>query len=439
MSRPVRPAVRRFAIAAAIVLLPIAAWTAWDYVEASRLAAVVEDLRARNEPVVPSHYTNRVVDRPDNAARYYEAAAALLDSSEIYGAAGLVSAFSRGTGDRAALVARARAWLAKNAESEQLLERATTLPFTGYSAESGYSYRTSHLSSLATLASYRAWERAEAGDGDGAARAVVQELRIGRALRASAHDPSLAGGGRAVRDLGRILEARPSDASLRALQDALGEEDRDAMVEESAREIRAEIIVGFWNTASGWYGQPALRAGGPLDAIGRFVSRPWAAHTVTAEIERMNELVAQAQQPWPTRIPVAPGGRIPPTFPDGYRRLHQQRSVSMSTILALTRTSLVAVALERYRLEHGGALPESLTAIVPAFLPAIPIDPLSGEPVRYRRSGDGYTAYSVGRNGKDEGGTSLQGLSPWWGPQQAEVRQAVDLGTHVSIVTRKTP
>ena len=112
----------------------------------------------------------------------------------------------------------------------------------------------------------------------------------------------------------------------------------------------------------------------------------------------------------------------------------------MATILGLTRTSLAAVAIERYRLKRGGALPDSLEALVPEFLSGVPIDPLSGEPVRYRRIGDGYTVYSVGRNGKDDGGTSLQGQSPWWGRQQAaEVRQAVDLGTHVKIESRKTP
>ena len=42
---------RRLAIAAFIVLMPLAAWSLWDYVEARRLAALVREIKARGETV----------------------------------------------------------------------------------------------------------------------------------------------------------------------------------------------------------------------------------------------------------------------------------------------------------------------------------------------------------------------------------------------------
>jgi hypothetical protein len=42
---------------------------------------------------------------------------------------------------------------------------------------------------------------------------------------------------------------------------------------------------------------------------------------------------------------------------------------------------------------------------VPEFLSSVPLDPVDGEPLRYRRNGDGtFLLYSVGENGVDDGG-----------------------------------
>jgi hypothetical protein len=41
---------------------------------------------------------------------------------------------------------------------------------------------------------------------------------------------------------------------------------------------------------------------------------------------------------------------------------------------------------------------------VPAFLPAVPVDPFSGEPLVYKPSAADYLLYSVDANRKDDGG-----------------------------------
>ncbi len=70
------------------------------------------------------------------------------------------------------------------------------------------------------------------------------------------------------------------------------------------------------------------------------------------------------------------------------------------------RVARAAIAAERYRMDHG-KWPESLEGTVPAFMETVPIDPYSGREVLYRRTSDGVVVYSVGPNGRDDGGVGL--------------------------------
>jgi hypothetical protein len=71
------------------------------------------------------------------------------------------------------------------------------------------------------------------------------------------------------------------------------------------------------------------------------------------------------------------------------------------------RAARVALAIERYRLANGGALPERLGQLVPAYLEAIPEDPFDDQPLRFVKQPVGYTVYSVGVDGEDNGGREL--------------------------------
>lgn len=64
----------------------------------------------------------------------------------------------------------------------------------------------------------------------------------------------------------------------------------------------------------------------------------------------------------------------------------------------------IACGLERYRLAHG-TYPDSLEALVPACIDAVPHDTLNGQPYHYRMNADGtFLLYSVGWNQTDDGG-----------------------------------
>jgi hypothetical protein len=65
---------------------------------------------------------------------------------------------------------------------------------------------------------------------------------------------------------------------------------------------------------------------------------------------------------------------------------------------------ITAVALKRYQLRHG-TYPAELVALTPEFLRRLPLDPMDGQPLRYRINPDGsFLLYSVGQDGQDDGG-----------------------------------
>lgn len=64
------------------------------------------------------------------------------------------------------------------------------------------------------------------------------------------------------------------------------------------------------------------------------------------------------------------------------------------------------VAIERFRLARQ-RLPESLDELVPDFLPAVPQDVWSGQPLVCKPGSDNYQVYSLGPNRKDDGGVGM--------------------------------
>jgi hypothetical protein len=143
----------------------------------------------------------------------------------------------------------------------------------------------------------------------------------------------------------------------------------------------------------GWYLRDKLRAGHPRALA--LMTRRVAETRLPA-----HEQVA-AEQAF-----VAEVRGLPPTEALATRLLMpalEKVGVAERRRLANVRCMIAAVAAERYRQEHG-AWPESLDRLAPAQLTAVPLDPFDGRPLRYRRTEDGVMVYSVGEDGKDDGG-----------------------------------
>lgn len=79
--------------------------------------------------------------------------------------------------------------------------------------------------------------------------------------------------------------------------------------------------------------------------------------------------------------------------------------------VARARVMQAGLAVERYRLAHAGQLPPSLSAVAPATIASVPVDPFDGQPLRYKRLPKGYTVYSLGPDRQDNQGKEKQGSS----------------------------
>jgi hypothetical protein len=73
---------------------------------------------------------------------------------------------------------------------------------------------------------------------------------------------------------------------------------------------------------------------------------------------------------------------------------------------AIQRLAMLEAAIRAFRAQHD-QLPPFLDALVPEYLAAVPADPFSGKPFRYRPTEDGYLLYSVGFDGYDDGGLRI--------------------------------
>jgi hypothetical protein len=92
-------------------------------------------------------------------------------------------------------------------------------------------------------------------------------------------------------------------------------------------------------------------------------------------------------------------------FPNPSSFFTTTRAVSKAMQAETQRSiALSAIALKRHQLRFGN-LPASLDSLVPEFLASVPIDYMDGQPMKYRLNDDGgFTLYSVGEDGKDDGG-----------------------------------
>ncbi len=112
---------------------------------------------------------------------------------------------------------------------------------------------------------------------------------------------------------------------------------------------------------------------------------------------------------------------VPATAKAGNRAFRSQTHCEMI---------VAAVALKRYHMRHKKH-PNDLHGLVPEFVPQVPIDYMDGKPLRYRLDGDQFVLWSVGLDGKDNGGTPkseadfswMLGLDDVW-PQPASEAEA---------------
>jgi hypothetical protein len=212
----------------------------------------------------------------------------------------------------------------------------------------------------------------------------------------------------AVRD--PVPDGPATHAQLRALIDEIL--DERAMDDGIRRALLGERVSRL--DALNWTGQRswALRPLFELEAV-RSVENAepgLRAAAVAADWAKVNAELRAAPIPPPRGV----SGWFTSGMADGFdpRRVFvQQNRIRMDR-----RLTAVVLACQLYRVDHNGAWPVSLDALVPAYLPAVPIDPFdpAGKALRYMliaggrpRGDDRPVVYSVADDGTDDTASTM--------------------------------
>ena len=161
-------------------------------------------------------------------------------------------------------------------------------------------------------------------------------------------------------------------------------------------------------------------------------------------IRYMDQSVANARQPYAIHPPdpVAPHDLISTViFPASiiFRPIFSHVPLSVTDSRTQNALLTVALALRAYRLEHG-TYPASLDALVPSYLPAVPDDPFAlSSLLHYRRTKQSYVLYSVGPDGKDDGGKPIFHAPTAHGSSTARSRYYVQPTSRGDIVAGVNP
>lgn len=432
----VRPWLRRVAIAACVVLIPIGAHNVWDYIELRRLIAELDAIRSRGEPLTPGDATPEVAAGL-GSGDYYAAAALLARGSRAYDVTRAVeewlSAARPNKATLAATLAPLQPLLREHADAFELADRAATVR-PGPVPEPLGTYQTGPLVSLTAA---RALLLAAGGDGDGAADAAVAALVMARNINLPF--------GRAAQNLPAMVLSlsAPSDTSLVQLQQALQDDERpdagrDAVIAERARHLRL-IWQQFYGTNPN---APRTQRSnfGRLEAV----FRPWVSRALSDRLRVWAELIDAARPAWPERAKTSSdavarhnvdaysgrGVAGPWVMPEDVL-IAVYRNAMDPTPLVLNRASQIAVAVERFRRAHR-TLPVALSDLSPAFLATVPVDPFTGEALRLRVGEASYVVYSVGADGTDDGG-DLTSLTAELRKQGRRTTAGKDIGIRVIV------
>ncbi len=342
----------------------------------------------------------------ENRARAYRAAAALVDLAPLAPPTnnpfvlGQSLAMLLQAEPGAPLPADLRAFVDANAAALRIADEARTRRQSNW--EGDYSATVSMppwadvrvLSNVIYLAARR-----DLDDGrvDDAANAVASGLALSASMR---QEPNLiaqlirgALGTQHFDAVQRLLtQADPSKASLEELARWLAEDREPRPMDVGLRGELTLLHAGFVRVENGERGVGTMGElpswTGPLATLGRPLVR--------LEHARYLEVLGRL-------LDVQTGPRPRPTIetPTQSRWLFLKGTVHVA-LPGLIRTmdtsdqftthhglAELAVALRRYRLDHG-MYPDALSALVPDYVPALPIDASTGQPPVYAREGSGF-------------------------------------------------
>lgn len=363
-----------------------------------RLAAIA----AAGEPVTLDDLDRMYQEPPPalNAAPLYKQAFAVLATEDV----------------------KSATYLAHNQQAEALLLEAAKRPSCRYpvALTNGCTTLLPHLAGIkasAKLLQQEAISQAARGTTDAATADLLAGFQLARSLD---HEPVLisklvqfASLTSALEGLEQSLTHKAfTDAQLESLENALRDTEAAVSLRRAMLAERAGAVAVFQSSDAQLAQALAVNGGGAARTsdIANYRKMGYLQTDFAFALDYLSNMVAVAEMPYPQALDAAAGLKAP----DAQTAVQEKRIVSGILLPALAnafekgaeavariRIARTVLAVERYRLQHGGALPVSLDDLAGG----VPADPFDGQPLRYKRlPARGYAVYSVGKDRKDDGG-----------------------------------
>lgn len=412
MVTQVRPSIRRLARIVLAFVLVVAAWHVWENIEVRRAQSALSMFGDPPRPVA--------LGRDGEAARLYAAAAiASVDlRASAVPSSSMLDVIRRRreamlAGDLAAR-ADVQEWTAVVQDAVvpgELIARGSLLEFAGFAPGTDFNLRASGVINAARLAEAVTLQAIADGDVNAVARSILARIQFLRAFENEnlflISQRSVIGRNIAT-DVALAIGARMlPDETIQVIADRFGARLRDdELAQVIDREAHAELSFATAAAAGRTWQHGA--AG--------HVLAPLLLHRATKTLAVLADARRLAREPWPGR----------------YRDLAQVSGPSESfdvaawtgnaaqwigSFEATVRTLRTAIAVERYRRVQG-RLPSALPQL--RLDAALTRDPFSGDALKYEASPAGFAVYSVGADGRDDGGrlepAREKGRAPGVGP-----------------------
>jgi hypothetical protein len=341
---------------------------------------------------------------PDNRARILDAAAASITANSEGVEINIVNAALRTPkGDVAREIAE------QNRDAVQLAIRASRLRHSNWDITYG-----GELDNVPNLMDHRnlskvlvaaAESDADAGRADEAMADVAAGFAQAAAMRSEPAPVMTVNAGATAAEqvdaLKDILDrTEPSGAALASLQAAI-EENLDGNPARAALLGELKHSRTKWALAeSGWlWGRRFLDHTTPtppaewMRAAGWFF-RPLIRYLAIRELADWARAVDAASAARAERAKDMLPPSVPPSLSPSRRPSATQMAAGLidsgDRSIAQVGLTAIAVALRRFRLDHG-AYPNALDELVPTYFKAVPLDPFTGRQPEYTREGTGFS------------------------------------------------
>jgi hypothetical protein len=413
----------------AILLIGLHIW--WNHIADQRLAAQIAAIHARGEPILPEDFPTINIADSDNAAWYLrQAAAAIKHGPE---AQTLWNGWDIAYTDHE--ISDLTRWMDDEQNTRSMVRQARAHPIVAWNMKFGSPAIMTLLPDLSTQ------------------RSLANTLRV--VSYVEHHRGNDAGAVEALRDLSFVADAMQQ--YLPTLVSHLVGIGIGAITSDAAINLSREMAIADESAATRPGGAPASRAQvfqliadlsderqyrlggirslygertGALDSIKALPMQamPSAGLNVfrpAFQLDVINMLRAETQVSLAMGQPTLASARA---LMPNIQPMHNRQGVSMLTHLlssiltpslnrfAVThyrgltdrRAAVIALAIRLWRFDHDGKWPASLDDLVPGYLAATPVDPMSptAAPFHYKPDAPGGAIiYSVGECGTDHGGS----------------------------------